>query len=219
MPGQRKPRSRTRRPRRRQTSRMVKTRVIQYTDGLTFAKFYDNNGTDEQGIFTVFALNSLLPASSTKIGNDYNRPATVTGCKVFIRWANGLNNPPMAVQFEWGWSDNDGQHNYLSAQTRISNVNVTNMYAPAPLALRSRLIDNPSNEKGITVRINFLGRKLVATDAPILEFDLTLKQEKIPIIAHSGNTYALQHTMQTYTQNDTRTTSEYPILPSTPVEN
>lgn len=210
--GSRKPRAR--RPRRRsgrQTRRMVSTRDLQLTDGLTFAKFYDNNGVDEQGIFTLFPLQALLPASSTKIGNDYNRPATLTSCCCFIRWTNGLSNPPMVVQMEYNWSDSDGSHTYLSGQVRLNNQKNMKLFTTPPLALRARIIDNPSNEKNIFIRMNFLGRKLTATDIPTMEFDLKLKQDRIPIIVHSGKSYSLDTMMSFLSINKDK---KLTILPS-----
>lgn len=168
------------------SGRTTRTRVLLYTKNLTFKPFYDNNGTDEQGLKTVVPLNLMLPASSSQYANDYNRSATLHSIKITIRWTNGLTNPPWDFQGNWVWPQDGKDTTYRGPVRRLNNVNCVSVLCTAPRQLQAINIDNPSNETAIRLELQFYGIDMKGTDIPGMEFEVCMLQEPAPLNAHSG---------------------------------
>lgn len=181
--GRKQRKSHRRAPRKRPDGRTSITEIVMYTKNITFQKFYDNNGVDEQGLRCTLPLSQVLPANSSSFGNDYNRSSVLKKLKLSCRWAAGYSNPPVAFQLYFISAD---KQSWAGPSRKLNNVNFTSLIAVPPLHLKAYIIDNPSSETALQFEIRFFGMDMVAADMPTMFFEVTLHSECVPVIAHSG---------------------------------
>ncbi len=171
----------------RGSPRLSATSVVIFTKNISRKVWYDNNGVDEQGLRAQFPLDQLLPASSSGYGNDYNRTATITSVRIQIRWASGVDNPPIALQLVWIWpAGGENIVSYNGPRKVLSGETFATLNASAPRPVRNYIINNPSTERGLKLELRFFGIDMKGTDIPSMIYDVRLKQEPITLLAHSG---------------------------------